>query len=263
MTNKRVYNKPRFTTLRGNTFYINFRLASGAFFRQSLGTDSLKIAEVTMSRLMPFIPLVQSGTMSEEAFKLELKGIRQANKEDIDSFLLHWLKLGTMEAKTIPELGKLNKKHFPDNGPLDPERSRVVAERYAKDNLNQLYNGDEDFAKLMRYSFKLKNLDGSGSDSEIEIASKEITMSRVMLYQAYEAFYSGDLLKYNQLTEAITTQLKTLEAKTIQPHSETNQQSYEQSHNPQERPLKEPKQGDLLLGDAIGSLMKMTDSLKC
>lgn len=64
MTNKRLYNNPKYTTKRGNTFYINFRLPSGAFFRQSLGTDSLKAVEVTMSRLIPFIPLGKVRTSS-------------------------------------------------------------------------------------------------------------------------------------------------------------------------------------------------------
>ncbi|MFP2684909.1 hypothetical protein [Enterobacter ludwigii] len=93
MTNKRLYNNPKFTTRRGNIFYVNFRLLSGAFFRQSLGTDSLKVAEVTMSRLMPYIPLVQSGAMSEEAFKNEIAGVRKASKRDVDQFLVHWLSM--------------------------------------------------------------------------------------------------------------------------------------------------------------------------
>lgn len=77
MGNKKVYNKPKFTTTRGSTSYINFRLPSGSFFRQALGTDSLKTTEATMSRLSPYIPLVQSGPMSVKEFQKRVAGLRE------------------------------------------------------------------------------------------------------------------------------------------------------------------------------------------
>ena len=58
---RNVSNIPKYTTKRGETFYINFRLPSGKFFRQSLATDLLKTAQATMSRFSPYIPVVQIG----------------------------------------------------------------------------------------------------------------------------------------------------------------------------------------------------------
>lgn len=66
---KIVSNTPKYTTKRGETFYINFRLPSGKFFRQSLATDSLKTAQATMSLLSAYIPLVQSGEMRGGRFQ--------------------------------------------------------------------------------------------------------------------------------------------------------------------------------------------------
>jgi hypothetical protein len=134
MTNKHLYNNPKYTTKRVNTFYINFRLPSGAFFRQSLGTDSLKMAEVTMSRLMPFIPLVQNGTMSEESFKSEIQGVRKATKQDVNALHMHWLRIGALEAETIPEVGQWHLK-LTEGEEIDPERSKQVARQYAQENL--------------------------------------------------------------------------------------------------------------------------------
>lgn len=214
MTNKRLYNSPKFTTKRGNIFYVNFRLPSGAFFRQSLGTDSLKIAEVTMSRLMPFIPLVQNGTMSEEALKLEILGVRKATKQDVDKFLSHWLKLGSIEAETIPELGKWHQK-LTSGELIDPQLSKEVAKRYAEENLQQLYTGEDQFSKLLRFGLEQKNLDATGVSDEVDKAASAITMSRVMLYQAYEAFYGGDFLKYRQLTDALKNQSAEMESRML------------------------------------------------
>lgn len=101
MTNKRLYNNPKYTTKRGNTFYINFRLPSGAFFRQSLGTDSLKAVEVTMSRLIPFIPLVQSGVMNVDDFKLRLNGMREMTRDGLNKLLLNVLEITIEDASFL------------------------------------------------------------------------------------------------------------------------------------------------------------------
>lgn len=211
MTNKRLYNNPKFTTRRGNIFYVNFRLPSGAFFRQSLGTDSLKVVEVTMSRLMPYIPLVQSGAMSEEIFKNEIAGVRKASKKDVDKFLVHWLSMNAIEAKTIPEVGKAHKKMFP-GGHIDVDKSIVQAAGYADYNLQQLHTGDQEFAALIKASLKLNNLQPAPEIiPDIEEASSELTMAKAMLYQAYEAFYRGDLLKYRQLTQTLVEQAEAIQ----------------------------------------------------
>ncbi|WP_449542933.1 tyrosine-type recombinase/integrase [Enterobacter ludwigii] len=211
MTNKRLYNNPKFTTRRGNIFYVNFRLLSGAFFRQSLGTDSLKVAEVTMSRLMPYIPLVQSGAMSEEAFKNEIAGVRKASKRDVDQFLVHWLSMNASEAQTIPELGKLHRKMYPDET-INAKKSLEQAVGYADWQLQQLHSGEQEFTRLIKGVFKLDNLQPAPEiEPDIEQASSELTMAKAMLYQAYEAFYRGDLLKYRQLTQALVEQAEAIQ----------------------------------------------------
>jgi hypothetical protein len=109
-----VYNKPpRFTTKRGNVYYINFRLPDGTFFRRSLGTDSLQAVEVTMSRLSAYIPLVQSGSLSVEQFKMHIDGFREATQRDFDTYLLDWLRMDVEEAERMPTLGRIHKEMFP------------------------------------------------------------------------------------------------------------------------------------------------------
>lgn len=85
-------NKVSHTIQRGRTFYTNFRVNdSKKFVRLSLNTDSLKQAQVTMSKMAPYIPLVQSGTMSIEEFKAKLNGLKDLTKQDLDTFLLRHL----------------------------------------------------------------------------------------------------------------------------------------------------------------------------
>ena len=106
----RVYNKtPRFTTKRGNVYYINFRLPDGTFFRRSLGTDSLQAVGVTMSRLSAYIPLVQNGSLSIEQFKMHIDGFREATQRDFDTYLLDWLRMVVGVVKRISDLGLLQR----------------------------------------------------------------------------------------------------------------------------------------------------------
>ncbi len=226
MTNKRLYNNPKYTTKRGNTFYINFRLPSGAFFRQSLGTDSLKVAEVTMSRLMPFIALVQNGTMSEESFKREIRGVRKATKQDVDALQLHWLKIGAIEAETIPEVGQYHLK-LTGGEEIDPDRSQQAARQYTQENLKQLYNGKTEFTGLLKYALINQDLDVSDIGTELDKAASEITMSRALLYQAYDAFYSGHLFKFKQLTSQMVEQAEVYQRKVTATLPQSEPQSAE------------------------------------
>ncbi|MBF2746841.1 tyrosine-type recombinase/integrase [Enterobacter bugandensis] len=253
MTNKRLYNNPKFTTRRGNIFYVNFRLPSGAFFRQSLGTDSLKVAEVTMSRLMPYIPLVQSGAMSEEAFKNEIAGVRKASKRDVDKFLVHWLSMNASEAQTIPEIGKLHRKMFPDER-INAKKSLEQAAGYADHNLQQLHNGEQEFTRLIKGVLKLDNLQPAPEiEPDIEQASSELTMAKAMLYQAYEAFYRGDLLKYKQLTQALVEQAEAIQSQHPDlPKEPIKPFAFGDYETPQQPEIVESSSDDILrLKDAI------------
>ncbi|MCK7075742.1 hypothetical protein L8P89_10655 [Enterobacter roggenkampii] len=102
-----VSHKLSHTMIRGRTYYTNFRLNdSTSFVRLSLGTDSRKQAEVIMNQIRPFIPLVQSGTMSLEEFKRKMQGYRAATKQDFDNYLLHALE------RDIAEVERLNRHGF-------------------------------------------------------------------------------------------------------------------------------------------------------
>ncbi|EXF40438.1 tyrosine-type recombinase/integrase [Klebsiella pneumoniae] len=204
----RVDNKaPKFTTKRGNTYYINFRLPDGTFFRRSLGTDSLKAVEVTMSRLSPFIPLVQNGSLSVEQFKMHIDGFREATQRDFDTYLLDWLRMGVEEAQRMPELGRLNKSIFPD-APISASKSVEEAKGQSEALLNRVYSGDDSTARMLLATLHQKKVSFGQRDLDqaYEVAG-QIDMHQAMLHQAYEAFYSGDIVRYRALVDSMQSQL--------------------------------------------------------
>lgn len=212
---KKVDNKPKFTTKRGNTFYVNFRLPSGKFFRQSLGTDSLKEAQISMGRLTPLIPLVQSGRMPAEEFQKHIEGFRQASKRDLDSYVLGWLQDGLAEAQRLPELGRWTKKLFPD-APLSLEGSAEEAAGYAAAHHRRLATGNEETFKMMQYVLKQQGISLPDDDDEGHSAASKIEMSRALVYKAYDAFYRNDLLRYQQLVNALQGQIQPLTTATTE-----------------------------------------------
>ncbi|EPY3938759.1 tyrosine-type recombinase/integrase [Klebsiella pneumoniae] len=204
----RVDNKaPKFTTKRGNTYYINFRLPDGTFFRRSLGTDSLKAVQVTMSRLSPYIPLVQNGSLSVEQFKMHIDGFREATQRDFDTYLLDWLRMGVEEAQRMPDLGRFQRKIDSENA-ISPAATVTEAKGRADLHLNRVYSGDDSTARMMlaalhqkKVAFSEKNLDQAH-----EVAG-QIDLHQAMLHQAYDAFYSGDIVRYRALVESMQSQL--------------------------------------------------------
>lgn len=209
-----MYNKPpRFTTKRGNVYYINFRLPDGTFFRRSLGTDSLQAVEVTMSRLSAYIPLVQIGSLSVDQFKMHIDGFREATQRDFDTYLLDWLRMGVDEAKRMPELGRMQRKIDPDTA-ISPTASVEQAKGYAGVFMNRVYSGDDSTARMLLATlFKKKvSFDQSDVEQAYEVAG-QIDMHQAMLYQAYDAFYSGDLVRYRSLVEEM--QFKLTEAERL------------------------------------------------
>lgn len=210
----RVDNKaPKFTTKRGNTFYINFRLPDGTFFRRSLGTDSLKAVQVTMSRLSPYIPLVQNGSLSVEQFKMHIDGFREATQRDFDTYLLDWLRLGVDEVKRMPELGRLNKSIFPDT-PISASKSVEEAKGQSEALLNRVYSGDDSTARMLLATLHQKKVSFGQNDVEqaYEVAG-QIDMHQAMLHQAYAAFYAGDIVRYRALVESMQSQLTETETR--------------------------------------------------
>lgn len=204
----RVDNKaPKFTTKRGNTYYINFRLPDGTFFRRSLGSDSLKAVQVTMSRLSPYIPLVQNGSLSVEQFKMHIDGFREATQRDFDTYLLDWLRLGVDEVKRMPELGRLNKSIFPDT-PISASKSVEEAKGQSEALLNRVYSGDDSTARMLLATLHQKKVSFGQRDLDqaYEVAG-QIDMHQAMLHQAYAAFYAGDIVQYRSLVDSMQSQL--------------------------------------------------------
>ncbi|WP_257986011.1 tyrosine-type recombinase/integrase [Klebsiella aerogenes] len=204
----RVDNKaPKFTTKRGNTYYINFRLPDGTFFRRSLGTDSLRAVEVTMSRLSPYIPLVQNGSLSVEQFKMHIDGFREATQRDFDTYLLDWLRMGVEEAQRMPDLGRFQRK-IDSEATISPAATVTEAKSRADLHLNRVYNGDDSTARMLLATLHQKKV--SFGQNDLEQAYKvaaEIDMHQAMLHQAYEAFYSGDIVRYRALVDSMQSQL--------------------------------------------------------
>ncbi len=201
-------HKVSHTMLRGRTYYTNFRLNdSTRFIRVSLGTDSLKQAEMLMSQVRPFIPLVQNGTMSVEVFKLRLQGFRDATKKDFDEYLLNWLRGGLEEAKRLPELGRYHKEITGE--PLSPPDTANEAQGYANHHLDKMYSGDDMTAQMMIAALKMKKLDVKDADlDQINRVSSQIDMNRALMSQAYEAFYSRDLTRYQQIIDSMGAALQ-------------------------------------------------------
>lgn len=207
-----MYNKtPRFTTKRGNVYYINFRLPDGTFFRRSLGTDSLQAVEVTMSRLSAYIPLVQNGSISVEQFKMHIDGFREATQRDFDTYLLDWLRIGVDEAKRMPELGRMQRQIDSDYA-ISPTDSITEAKGRADVHLNRVYSGDDSTARMLLATLFQKKVSFDQNDVEqaYEVAG-QIDLHQAMLQQAYDAFYSGDLVRYRSLVEEMQFKLKEAE----------------------------------------------------
>ncbi|MEQ9900506.1 tyrosine-type recombinase/integrase [Pectobacterium punjabense] len=203
-----MYNKPpRFTTKRGNVYYINFRLPDGTFFRRSLGTDSLQAVEVTMSRLSAYIPLVQSGSLSVEQFKMHIDGFREATQRDFDTYLLDWLRMGVEEAKRMPELGRMQRQIDPETA-ISPTASVTEAKGRADVHLNRVYSGDDLTARMLLATLSMKKVSYAQHDVEqaYEVA-EQIDLHQAMLYQTYDAFYSGDLVRYRSLVDEMQFKL--------------------------------------------------------
>ncbi|MCM7619606.1 MULTISPECIES: tyrosine-type recombinase/integrase [Enterobacter] len=203
-----MYNRhPRFTTKRGNVYYINFRLPDGTFFRRSLGTDSLQAVEVTMSRLSAYIPLVQNCSLSVEQFKMHIDGFREATQRDFDTYLLDWLRMGVDEAKRMPELGRLQRQ-IDSDAAISPTTSVTEAKGRADVHLNRVYSGDDSTARMLLATlFKKKvSFDQSDVEQAYEVAG-QIDLHQAMLQQAYDAFYSGDLVRYRTLVDEMQSKL--------------------------------------------------------
>lgn len=208
MSNTQVYNKlksvnnsPKYTTKRGATFYINFRLSSGKFFRQSLATDSLKTAQATMSRLSAYIPLVQSGKMSEEHFKLKIVDLRTLTKRDLDSLLYRLLETDMKEAERIPQLGSIIRAA--GLGPVIPADTLETAAGYAGAVSDDLISGQPFSENLIKYMLKHEGFDPASLPFDVMAAGSQWNMSRAQLYEAYQAFYSKDLFRYQQIIQGL------------------------------------------------------------
>ncbi|QBJ07935.1 DUF3258 domain-containing protein [Rahnella aquatilis] len=186
------------TVLRGQTFYTNFRINdSTKTVRLSLNTDSPRQAQAIMSKVAPYIPLVQSGTMTVEEFKTKLNGMRDLTKHELDAFVFKLLESNFLEAQGIPQLVKIARKmnlSFPS-----PEESTKTGSGYADAALSLLHEGNEGTERMLQYNFLTQKIDPAPLRHEISEAGTNIDMSQAKLYQAYKAFYAGSITEYEDL----------------------------------------------------------------
>lgn len=220
-----VSHKLSHTMIRGRTYYTNFRLNdSTSFVRLTLGTDSQKQAEVIMNQIRPYIPLVQNGTMDIEEFKRKIHGYRTATKQDFNIYLLRALERDVAEVERLPELGQWHKSINPDS-PLSPSDTVEAAQGYADAHFKRMVDGSEQTANEVLASLHMQKLELSKDDLPLaNQVGAALDMSRATVAQAYEAFYSKDLLRYRQLIATLQNQLEEQKLKSSPQSSvETNQ----------------------------------------
>lgn len=237
MDNKLVNNRPKFTTERNGIFYINFRLPNRTFFRMSLNTDSLRQCEVTMARLMPYIPLVQSDVMDVEEFTEHVKGIKKLTKADLDTYLYRLLEGDYVTAKESPsKLGIIAKKSSGDpshrlstNATDNIESAQEQKSFYVKEYLD----GAETVAKGFQLGFEQQGYSTKGMEYEIQEAAIKFSISQSMLTDAWAKYFAGDMTGYKQVLEAMKPEIPHQETSTIQ----TSMQAIPQSNSGDSAPL--------------------------
>lgn len=160
-----------------------------------------------MSRLSAYIPLVQNGSLSVEQFKMHIDGFREATQRDFDTYLLDWLRMGVDEAKRMPELGRLQRQ-IDSDAAISPTASVTEAKGREDVHLNRVYSGDDSTARMLLATlFKKKvSFDQSDVEQAYEVAG-QIDLHQAMLQQAYDAFYSGDLVRYRTLVDEMQSRL--------------------------------------------------------
>ncbi|MBN5263849.1 DUF3258 domain-containing protein [Serratia marcescens] len=218
---KKMSHRLSHTIQRGRTYYTNFRLNcsdSKKFVRLSLNTDSLKQAQLVMSKMAPYIPLVQSGAMSVDEFKAKLNGLKDLTKQDLDTFLLRHLEDDYEEVEKLPKLGALTKQYF--GGSIDREATKNDATGYARATIDNIHSGSDFGLAALKHSLRHKGINPEGLPDEMSDVVSQIDMSLAMKHQAYEAFYSDDFLKYRQILGSLKEQVKSLSDKApIQNHA--------------------------------------------
>lgn len=204
-----------YTVLRGKVIYTNFRIhgSTNKFVRLSLNTDSLRQAKVIMSRMAPYIPLVQSGAMSVESFKAKLNGLKDLTKQDLDTFLLRHLEDDYLEVERLPKLGALTKEYF--GGSINREATKTEAAGHAQSIMDNMYSGSEFGLEALKYSLQHRGINPVGLPSEMLDVASQIDLSQAMKLQAYEAFYAGDLLKYRQILDSLKGQIPDKSPQTV------------------------------------------------
>nr|WP_220129640.1 hypothetical protein [Citrobacter freundii] len=220
-----VSHKLSHTMIRGRTYYTNFRLNdSTSFVRLSLGTDSRKQAEVIMNQIRPFIALVQNGTMSLDEFKRKIQGYRAATKQDFDNYLLHALERDVAEVKRLPELGQWHRNINPDSALSDFDTVEA-AQGYSDVHFHRMVSGSNQKANEVLATLYMKKIELSKDDLPLaNQVGAALDMSRMIVAQAYEAFFSKDMLRYNQLIATLQAQLEDVKMNSSKQSSvETNQ----------------------------------------
>ncbi|NDO83605.1 recombinase XerC [Citrobacter sp. NCU1] len=161
-----------------------------------------------MNQIRPYIPLVQNGTMGIDEFKRKIQGYRTATKQDFDCYLLRTLERDVAEVKRLPELGLWHKNINPDS-PLSASDTVEAAQGYADAHFSRMVDGSEQTTNEVLASLHMQKLELSKDDLPLaNQVGAALDISRMTVAQAYEAFYSKDMLRYHQLTATLQAQLE-------------------------------------------------------
>ncbi|SPZ65458.1 site-specific tyrosine recombinase XerD [Serratia quinivorans] len=204
MTNKRVDNIPRYTTQRNGVYYVNFRLPNGAFFRQSLGTDSLKQCQTVMSNLSTYIPLVQSGAMSVDTFRDHISGLRAATQQDLREY---FFRVSNAYVKTADDLHRTGGRTGELGLGSTPKSSAMLADVGALAARATLYMGNDVTTNQIVRDLRKEGISVDAQSPDVLQIAQDLDMLRAQVYQTQHAYFSGDLFGYQNRLREIQSQV--------------------------------------------------------
>ncbi|MEW7314880.1 tyrosine-type recombinase/integrase [Buttiauxella gaviniae] len=181
------------TMIRGRTYYTNFRInGSPSYIRISLGTDSFRQAEVMMSRVRPFIPLVQSGAMTVEEFKQRLGGMRELTKDGLDQLLLNVLEINIADA----DYTSANPRFYSSKKPFSEQADNA---RKMSEAMRQKMMAIDEAGALELWGLDKEYIVPDELKPVILENTKKMVYYHDLQFQAISALSSGDAPRYDQV----------------------------------------------------------------
>ncbi|MDX5626843.1 MULTISPECIES: hypothetical protein [unclassified Brenneria] len=123
-------------------------------------------------------------------------------------YILHALERDVAEVERLPQLGQWHRNINPDS-PLSASDTVEAAQGYSDAHFHRMVNGSDQIANEVLASLHMQKLELSKDDLLLaNQVGTALDMSRMTVAQAYEAFYSKDMLRYRQLIATLQAQLE-------------------------------------------------------